>query len=115
MDTRTKIVPHAEAARLAASGATIVSGYFDPLRAAHVDRLQDLKRAGAPLLVLIADPENAILPSRARAELVAGLKVVDYVTESPEGIQAHHRLEPEDLQRLEELIAHVHARQGGAS
>ncbi len=32
MDTRTKkIVPVEEAARMAAEGATIVSGYFDPL------------------------------------------------------------------------------------
>ena len=31
MDTRGKIVAASEAARLAAEGATVVSGYFDPL------------------------------------------------------------------------------------
>ena len=115
MDTRTKIVPPAEAARLAASGATVISGYFDPLLASHAERLQELKRAGAPLLVLIAEPHDAILPVRARAELLAGLRVVDYVSELPDGIQPHHRLERENQHRLDELIAHVHARQGGNS
>jgi hypothetical protein len=115
VDTRTKIVAPSEAARLAASGATVVSGYFDPLLASHADRLQELKHAGAPLLILIAEPDDAILPARARAELVAGLRVVDYVAETPGGIQPHHRLEREDQGRLEELIAHVHSRQGGNS
>ncbi len=118
MDTRTKIVSAAEAARIAAEGASAVSGYFDPLLAGHAERLRELKRPGAPLLVLIADPEDPILPARARAELVAGLAVVDYVTvdyaAESGAIVPHVRLEDEDLQRREELIAHVHARQGAA-
>ena len=115
VDTRTKIVPATEAARLAAFGATVVSGYFDPLLPSHADRLKCLKRPGAPLVVLIADPGDAILPARARAELVAALRVVDYVAESPDGIQPHHRLEEEDQRRREELIALVHSRQSAAS
>lgn len=112
MDTRTKIVPAAEAARLAAAGVTVVSGYFDPLLAAHAERLQQLKR---PLLVAIAEPVDPILPARARAELVAGLAVVDYVAESLDGLAPQTRLEAEDERRLQDLIAHVHARQGAAS
>ena len=115
MDTRTKIVPIEEVARLAESGATVVSGYFDPLLASHAGRLQDLKRSGVPLVVLIADKDDAILPARARAELVAGLQVVDYVAQSLDGIQPHHRLEEEDQRRLEEVIVRVHARQGAVS
>jgi glycerol-3-phosphate cytidylyltransferase-like family protein len=111
VDTRTKIVPPAEASRLAASGVTVVSGYFDPLLAAHADRLHELKHAGTPLLVAIADPPHAILPARARAELVASLAVVDYVAESLDGLAAQTHLETEDARRLEDLIAHVHARQ----
>lgn len=114
MDTRTKIVSAAEAGQIAAEGATIVSGYFDPLLAGHAERLRELKRPGVPLLVLIAEPEDPILPARARAELVAGLAVVDYVAESADGIAPHTRLEQEDLQRREDLIAHVHARQGAS-
>jgi glycerol-3-phosphate cytidylyltransferase-like family protein len=110
VDTRTKIVATAEAIRLAAAGATVVSGYFDPLLASHAERLDGLKRDGAALLVLIATPEGPLLPARARAELVAGLAVVDHVAEAANGLPAHHRLESEDVMRLEKLIQRVHAR-----
>lgn len=111
MDTRTKIVPAAEAGRIAAAGAIVVTGYFDPLLAAHAERLIGLKREGLPLLIALADPENPILPASARAELVAGLAVVDYVAESADGLTANVRLEQEHSRRLEELIEQVHARQ----
>jgi hypothetical protein len=114
LDTRTKIVSTEEASRLAASGATVVTGYFDPMVASHAQRLAQIKRAGVPLLVLIATPENAILPARARAELVASLSVVDHVAEDC-GVSAHFRLEQEDTGRLARLIDHVHARQNAAS
>ena len=113
MDTRTKIVPASEVQRLAASGAVVVSGHFDPLLASHAERLAEVKREGKPLIVLIADPEDAILPARARAELVAGLRVVDYVVECSAGsLEPHVRLESEDQRRRDGLIEHVHARQG---
>jgi hypothetical protein len=111
VDTRTKIVSADQAAELARSGATVVSGYFDPLVASLADELADLKRAGSPLLVLIRSLENAILPARARAELVAALAVVDYVCDAECGVEPQHRLEKEHDRRLKELIAHVHARQ----
>ncbi|HLH44056.1 MAG TPA: hypothetical protein VKV74_13800 [Bryobacteraceae bacterium] len=110
MDTRTKIVPTQHAALIAASGATVVSGYFDPLLAWHVSRLEELKRGRGPLLVLIAAPEKPILPPRARAELLAGLRAVDYVCETPDGIAPQVRLEEEDSVRFKELIRRVHAR-----
>jgi bifunctional ADP-heptose synthase (sugar kinase/adenylyltransferase) len=122
MDTRTKIVPAEEAARIindsersAAQGAIVVTGYFDPLLASHAERLRGLKREGVALIVAIAEPENPILPARARAELVAGLAAVDHVVETAEGFEADVRLEEEDSRRLEALIEHVHARQGAAS
>ena len=113
MDTRAKIISASEAQKLA--GATFVSGYFDPLLAGHAARLNELKRPGAPLVVLIASAPDSILASRARAELVAGLRAVDYVVESPAGLTPDVRLEPEDTARLEKLIGHVHARQQAAS
>ncbi len=115
MDTRTKIVTAAEAANLAAAGATVVSGYFDPLIASQALRLMELKRDGAPLLVLISTPNHPILPARARAELVAALRVVDHVSDLADGIWAEFRLEQEDAARLEKLVEHVHARQRAAS
>ncbi len=113
MDTRAKIVTGAEAARLAGEGARVVSGYFDPLVASHARRLSGLKN-GPKLIVAIEDPPRPILPARARAELVAGLRVVDYVVEGTGGVTPDIRLEGEDGQRFEQLIAHVHARQRGA-
>lgn len=115
MDTRTKIIDAAQAARVAQGGATIVSGYFDPMIASHAERLTKLKREGTPLLVLVATPPEAILPALARAQLVAGLSVVDYVCEAPVGIDAQIHLEDEHAELLTQLIEHVHARQRAAS
>ncbi len=115
MDTREKIIDAAQAARIAASGATVVSGYFDPLIASHAGRLAELKTEGSKLLVLIATPRHAILPAAARAELVAGLRAVDYVSEAADGLNAQIHLEEEDDQRYRALLQHVHARQKAAS
>ena len=114
MDTRTKIIDAGQAARIAASGATVVSGYFDPLVASHAERLAALK-TGAKLLVLIATPDDAILPAAARAELVAGLRAVDYVAILTGGMTPQIRLEEEDAERFTALLSHVHTRQKCAS
>jgi hypothetical protein len=115
MDTRNKIIDAGQAARIAADGATTVSGYFDPLIAAHAERLASLKTVDSKLLVLIATPPNAILPAAARAELVAGLRAVDYVAELAGGLIPHIRLEQEDAERYRALLHHVHSRQKAAS
>jgi glycerol-3-phosphate cytidylyltransferase-like family protein len=115
MDTRKKIIDAAQAASIAASGAMVVSGYFDPLIASHAERLASLKTNNAKLLVLIATPDNAILPAAARAELVASLRAVDYVSELAGGLVPQIRLEQEDDQRFEALLQHVHSRQKAAS
>ena len=115
MDTRTKIIDAAHAASIAQSGATVVSGSFDPMIASHADRLATLKQAGTPLLVLITTPPDAILPALARAQLVAGLSVVDYVCDTPNGLAPQIHLEDEHAELLTKLIHHVHARQRAAS
>ena len=115
MDTRKKIISAGHAAQIAESGATVVSGYFDPLIASHAERLAQLKPVGERLLVLIATPADPILPAAARAELVAGLRAVDYVAELADGLTAHIRLEREDDERYRALLQHVHARQKAAS
>lgn len=112
MDTREKIIGEAEARSVAAAGATVVRGYFDPLLAAHAGRLAQLKQRGAALLVVIASPADPILPARARAELVAGLRAVDHVTEA--NIEPRICLEQEDALRFDELLRHVRARQRAA-
>jgi glycerol-3-phosphate cytidylyltransferase-like family protein len=114
LDTRQKIIDPVQAVRIVASGAIVVSGYFDPLIAAHAERLAKLKPANSKLLVLIATPPNAILPAAARAELVAGLRAVDYVSELADGVHPQIRLEEEDNDRYRMLLQRVHARQKAA-
>jgi bifunctional ADP-heptose synthase (sugar kinase/adenylyltransferase) len=86
VDTRGKILSGAEAAArvkqwsAAGSEVQIAAGWFDPLLAASAEILAAWKRPGARLLVVLADPPEAILPARARAEMVASLRVVDAVT-----------------------------------
>lgn len=115
MDTRTKIVDAAQAARIAQAGATVVSGHFDPMVASHAEQLASLKQNGKPLLILIATPADPILPALARAQLVAGLAAVDFVCDAPADLTPHVSLETEHRERLANLIHHVHARQRAAS
>jgi glycerol-3-phosphate cytidylyltransferase-like family protein len=98
LDTREKILT---------SGATVVTGYFDPLTAAHTRRLSELKEIGKPLVVVVTSPPSPILPVRARAELVAALGAVDHVIIADD--VAHE--EEADLARTAALIAHVRTRQ----
>jgi len=113
VDTRTKIISN-DAAR-AVAGAFIVSGYFDPVISVHAERLQGLKEAGRPLLVLIATPADAILPAEARAQLIAALECVDYVTiigaVYPDRLNPHTQLEAEHVEQVAQLIRHVQTRQ----
>ena len=115
MDTRTKIIDAGQARLIAAQGATVVSGYFDPLVASHAERLAELKNDDARLLVLIATATDAILTARARAELVAGLAAVDYVCETADDVAPHLSLEREHTDRLAKLIEHVQTRQRAGS
>ena len=117
VDTRSKILPWSEAEKHW-SRATIVAGYFDPLLAAHAARLDEIAAGGGPLVVVIDQPPAPILPAGARAELVAGLAVVEHVILPPENepvvIPESARLFREqgaDTERLGALIRHVHERQ----
>lgn len=118
MDTRTKIIPGEQAAKIAETGsAIVVSGCFDPVTAEHAERLAELKGDSETLIVIVTDPEDIILPAQARAELLAGLAVVDYVVTDQVAIGASPTLTPDRRLELEDdilrqkLIAHVHARQ----
>lgn len=89
----------------------MVSGYFDPLIAETAERLAGLKREGRPLLVLVRASEDAILPARARGELIAGLRAVDHVCDAPSNLVPQIQLEAEHADSRARLIARVHARQ----
>ncbi|MCS6952359.1 MAG: hypothetical protein RMK57_04985 [Bryobacterales bacterium] len=127
IDTRTKILTAEEALatarRLRELGLRlcVVTGYFDPLLAAHARRLAECRNRADALLAVVGCPPRPILPARARAELVAALAVVDYVVleedsliERLAGAGARvERHEPLDEQITQDLIAHVHRRHRG--
>ena len=76
MDTRSKILSVAAALELRPPVA-LVTGYFDVLRVGDARELARVRHH--PLLVVVLPLGGDILPPRARAELVAALRVVDYV------------------------------------
>jgi bifunctional ADP-heptose synthase (sugar kinase/adenylyltransferase) len=124
MDTRSKIIEPDRALELAQGlrihGVKIVTGYFDVIVAEHVRRLREIKNGSGVLVVVILDPPEALLAGRARAELVAGLAVVDYVVPADEqaaGELLSHftaseivREESADLLRARRLSEHVKSR-----
>lgn len=60
----------------------LIVGYFDPLYAPHVRRLAELSGSGEQIVAAVADQPQALLGWRARAELVAGLRCIDYVIDA---------------------------------
>ncbi len=123
MDTRTKIVgldeARAAAARERRNGRRVrlVTGYFDPVLAAHASALEEMSDSSA-MFVAVGNPVHELLGAAARAELVAGLRCVDYVVAGEAGAveaavepdETVHR-EQEDGRLARELILHVHGRQ----
>ena len=122
MDTRDKIVNWSGQLALPA-GAACVTGCFDPLTAAHLERLEQIASAHpGGLTVIITDLADAILPSLARAQLVAGLRPVHRVIVAGDRLEeicaqapseAIYREESAEKLIRQDLIRHVHARHHG--
>ena len=118
MDTRNKILTLDAALRLPRGEFTLAAGYFDALRAAHAGHLAGLPR---PLLAIVLPRTDELLPPRARAEMAAALRMIDYVViaEIKDLDALVEALAPRELVRLEtrdavlvqQLIEHVHRRQ----
>ena len=119
MDTRTKILSPAAAPR----ACTVVTGTFAPVLAEDTRELAEI-RAGhpdGPLLVVVLPLPGELLSGRARAELVAALRMVDYVVTAPDAatdallatLEPRHlvRLEAAQAVRKRQLMDHVHRRQ----
>lgn len=129
VDTRTKILSP-EAAVAMTHGCprplAVVTGYFDVMLAAHAEELEAARgETGAgTLLVLVSPPPRPVLSPRARAEMAAALRVVDYVViaedgRGPEALLA--ALAPDRTVRAEaahrtrstQVVENVHRRQAG--
>lgn len=121
MNTREKIVAPSA---LDGRPITLVAAYFDPLLDWHAERLASLRPADGTLVALVLPLEGELLLQRARAELAAALRVIDYVLIAPgpdpklseDLVRALNpaqvfRLAEEDLRHRAELIAHVRTRQ----
>lgn len=99
VDTRSKVLSLEAALRLSGR-MTLASGYFDVLRA---EDARELEEAGRPLLAVVLRHTGEVVPASARAEMVAAIRVVDYV------VTADHddlneliaRLQPVRVVRLE--------------
>ena len=124
MDTRSKILtPGASLPPEIRRPLVVVTGYFDVLRGEHVRELASVReRIGAGTLVVAVLPlAEEVLEQRARAELVAALRMVDYVLiadpQELERLIASFepaelvRLEAGDARRIRELKEHVHRTQ----
>ena len=118
MNTRLKILTLDQAMALPPKAHTLVSGYFDGLRAAHIPELAGLPR---PIVAVVLPLAGELVPQPARAEMAAALRMIDYVViaqESEVDALVQH-LNPPAIARLEErdailakqLIDHVRHRQ----
>jgi hypothetical protein len=126
MDTRNKIINLDQASRIAADlrdrgvRLKVITGYFDVLTVDLVRRLRELS-CGETLVAAVLDPPEPLLGPRARAELAAGLSMIDYVLPL-QGSGLDHALdelrpdtivreETADRRRQAALMEHVHRRQ----
>jgi bifunctional ADP-heptose synthase (sugar kinase/adenylyltransferase) len=122
VDTRSKILSLTEAAVLPGPLA-MVTGYFDILRAEHIHELGELQRrsGAAKLLAVVLPVSGEYLTQGARGELVAALRMIDYVVTADDADAGRLtdllkpvetvRLEAADIRRARELKEHVHRRQ----
>jgi glycerol-3-phosphate cytidylyltransferase-like family protein len=124
MDTQTKILtPSVLAALDPPRPLLLATGRFDILRVEAVRDLAAfrLDTGARTLVVVIWQHDGELVPVRARAEMAAALRVVDYVLlaedEDMESLAASlHPIEIVDLEesetdRTRELIEHVRSRQ----
>jgi bifunctional ADP-heptose synthase (sugar kinase/adenylyltransferase) len=105
VDTRTKIIAFEQAVDLARSKRVRwVTGAFDPLLIEHARQLRQFAEPDHSLVVIVTNPANPLLSQRARAELVAGLSIVDHVVIKDGPV---HSSEPDESRISEAFIQRV--------
>ena len=110
MDSRSKIITPDRLSE----PVTLVTGYFDLLRVEHARELAAIReRTGArALAVVVLGHPRQLLPLAARAALVAGLHMVDYVltVDHEDLTRLIERVKVAELVRLETVHAERSAR-----
>jgi rfaE bifunctional protein nucleotidyltransferase chain/domain len=95
---RDLLAAHLERERARLGRIVLANGCFDLLHVGHVRYLEDAKRRGDTLIVALNTDESVraakgpgrpLLPLAERAELVASLRCVDFVTFFPEATLEH--------------------------
>jgi hypothetical protein len=121
-DTRSKILTLEQARSIAAGHRRRVAfvSHVEVLQAMHVRKLEELAAGGwGTLFVVLTEPESPLVPLDARAEVAAGLRVVDYVVPASGGVSAALAAilpdltvedEEEDRERTRSLVEHVRSR-----
>lgn len=99
MDTRSKVLSLDAALRLSRPAA-LATGYFEVLR---VEDARELEQAGRPLLAVVLRHTEELAAAAARAEMVAAIRVVDYVViaDHDDLNELIARLQPVRVVRLE--------------
>jgi len=90
MNTRTKIIKLEDLEPfLGAAPAILVIGTFDPLLAAHSERVARLAKGNsAKVVIAVTDQANTVLSLDARKEMVAALSMVDFVLPHALGLES---------------------------
>lgn len=98
----------------------MVTGHFDPLVAAHANRLRELADSTGWLAAVITEPARPILTAQARAVLAAAMKDVDCVVicGTRTAGEVLRQVEPDEIyneeaddeRRTRELMLHVQDR-----
>jgi len=115
MDTRRKILSVEEIRKRAGSTPIRwISGAFDPLLAEHARRLSAFRSSGELLAVVVQDSTESLLSQRARAELVAALAVVDFVTLQADGVPRDHLDDHSISERFVERVRRRHNAKGSS-
>jgi hypothetical protein len=81
MDTREKIIAFDHVGSLLTRGNwSVIIGLFDPLTLEQAKRVEQAAATGNKVLAVVDPGENTLLPSDARACLVAALRSVTAIT-----------------------------------
>ena len=120
MDTRSKIVSAKQASANAKDRkTTLLISSFDVLTSARIHRVRALAQPNTPLIAIVTELADSLLPLQARAELAAALAIIDLVIVADESV-AHVLTQfpvatviddnQDDARRTAELIEYVHQR-----